>query len=546
VDVSNLISIPAGDSATCDVCIVGSGPAGATIAHELSHTSLKIILVESGDTKIDPEVDLLSEIENIGVPRVLDQSMMRSRVLGGTSYLWSGRCANFDGIDYQRRSWVPNSGWPIDAELMTPFLDRSATHLGLGIGSDYTGDLFWSMAKRRRPEPKIDSRILLPFFWQFSRDNSNRHEAMRFGPRLLSEQPDNLRIVTNATVVHVNTNETASEVHSVEVAALDDSRRTIVARSIVLCAGGIENARLLLASNRVCAAGLGNNHDVVGRYLMDHPRGSVATFDPSKVKKLQSQFGFHSVRTARGTWLFCQGMRLSPAIQEREGLTNCAVWLSELVGPDDPWSAFRRIARRRADWGRDPLTILLHPAMVARGAYSTFVKGGGVPRRLRGLGLNCAVEQRPDPDSRVTLACRMDRHGMPLSRVNWRVNEQEMETARRSAELVVEGLHKLAIPPPVPNDWVTARLPFPTSFRDAAHHIGTTRMSVSPRMGVVDADCQVHGVRGLFIAGSSVFPTGGHANPTQMIVALAIRLADTIKQRARTPQPVAIIASPPV
>ncbi len=320
MDVRSLGSISIDEVLDCDVCIVGSGPAGGTIVRELANSSLKVIVVESGGVDVQPGPGELNEIENVGVARALDQSVVRNRILGGTSHAWTGRCVGMDEIDYQQRSWVPHSGWPFGPAEITPYLDRSAQHLGLGIGSGFSGDDFWSVAGRPPPpQPQVDQSLLQPFFWQFSR-TSNPVEPMRFGRRMLSENSPNVRVVTSATVVHINTDEFASEVNSVEVAAPDDSRRTIRSRMVVLCAGGIENARLLLASNRVSPAGLGNEHDVVGRFLMDHPRGSIGTFDPKDAGRLEPYFGFHYVRKSRAAYTFCQGMRLSPAIQEKEGL----------------------------------------------------------------------------------------------------------------------------------------------------------------------------------------------------------------------------------
>lgn len=289
--IRSLPDVPADEAIRTDVCLVGSGPAGATILLELANSGLDVVLVESGGIGIQASADGLSEIDNVGAPRVLDQTAMRSRILGGTSLLWTGRCAPFDETDYQRRHWVPYSGWPIDGDELIPFFDRSMDHLGLGVGSGFTGGGFWSMSGRKPPRPGVDQTLLLPFFWQFSSHFTNRHDAMRFGPRILAENAENLRVITDATVVHINTTGTGSDVTLVEVAAPDDSRRTITARMVVLCAGGIENARLLLASNRVCPAGLGNDHDVVGRFLMDHPRGSVASFDPRQAARLEPYFG---------------------------------------------------------------------------------------------------------------------------------------------------------------------------------------------------------------------------------------------------------------
>ncbi len=522
--------MPASEKLECDVCVIGSGPAGATLVRELANSRVRVILVESGDLEPDPLTDELSQIENIGAPRVPDQATMRSRVLGGTSLLWTGRCAGLDAVDYEQRSWVPYSGWPFGPNHMLPYLDRSAEHLGLGVGSGYSE----TAGRRFAPRAGIagPGETLLPYYWQFSRDPSSRYNSMRFGPRLLAEQADNVSILTNATVVHLDANPAVSAIRAVEVAAPDDSRRKIVARNVVLAAGGIENARILLASNRFCSAGLGNDHDVVGRFLMDHPRGASAKFDHTSDTNLRRHFGLRTVRTTGGPRWFCKGFRLSPAMQEREGLLNCAVWLSEMVSDDDPWSAVKRLARRRGDWRRDSVAILANTPMVVRGLHSAFVKHTGIPRKLDALELDTTVEQQPDPNSRMTLSSRLDRHGVPLSRVDWRINEPEQRTVRRTAELLVQELARLGVTPPKLDDWVTAGGRFPATFLDVAHPMGTTRMSSDPRQGVVDADCQVHGIDGLFAAGSSVFPTGGHANPTQMIVAMAIRLADKLKQRA--------------
>ena len=141
-------------------------------------------------------------------------------------------------------------------------------------------------------------------------------------------------------------------------------------------------------------------------------------------------------------------------------------------------------------------------------------------------------EQFPNPDSRITLSDRHDQFGMRIPRIDWRVSEHEARAMRQITELMVEQLSRMGIEPPVLEEWVRDRAMFPQTFRDVAHPTGTTRMADDPVRGVVDAQCQVHGVNGLFIGGSSVFPTSGHANPTQMIVALAVRLADTLKDRA--------------
>ncbi len=184
--IVDLRDIPTGETIEADLCIIGSGPAGSTIARELDSERVRVVVVESGDTERSPEADALNEIESIGRPRVMDQWLVRNRILGGSSHTWTGRCAPFDRIDYEKRDWVPYSGWPITADEMMPFLDRAAPYLGLGVGTGFSDRSFWKLFGRMGFSPDIDEKLLLPFFWQFSRDDANPFDYMRFGKSVRS------------------------------------------------------------------------------------------------------------------------------------------------------------------------------------------------------------------------------------------------------------------------------------------------------------------------------------------------------------------------
>ena len=508
----------------CDICIVGSGPAGSTLLRELAGSALRIILVESGKHDRQAQSDDLNEIENVGAPRVLDQWLVRNRIVGGSSHTWMGRCAPFDNIDYQRRSWVPYSGWPFGPEELAPYFPRAAIHLGLSAPSG--GRLSRSLI------PGLKENYLEPFTWEYSCDTKSRLDSMRFGLRLMSQTSRDARVITDATVLHINTNDHVSAVRSVEVTNSTHGKIRIFASTVVLCTGGIENARLLLASNRQAATGLGNSRGLVGRFLMDHPRGPVATFDLLRSGRLQSKFGLQRIRTPEGPRQFRHGLRLSPAIQEREGLLNATAWLREIVTPDDPWQAVKRFVRGNANIVRDASIIAGNLGLLAKGLYRYTTSSNGLPRKLQGLVLEATSEQSPDPESRVTLSSRTDRYGMPLSKIAWKIGDLEQKTVCQTAELVAEEFRRLKFSPPTLLEWVTSGCHFPGSFQDVAHPTGTTRMSLDPSLGVVDGQGQVHGIAGLYIAGSSLFPTSSHANPTQMIVAMAVRLADFLKKRS--------------
>ena len=413
---------------------------------------------------------------------------------------------------------------------MEPYLDKTVRHLGLLCGTGFNDDRFWEISGRKKPL-EVAFEGVMPFFWQFSRDDEETFffEYMRFGRHLSKHLGANVTLVTNATVLRVNPVEALTAVQSVDFVAPDGREYQLNAPVVVLCAGGIENARLLLASNKLTPNGLGNDKDHVGRYLMDHLRGPVGSFDLRHSQGVLKRFGRYSV----GRNLFRAGLRLSPEIQKSEGLLNCAAWLGEILEPDDPWDALRRILRRQSNGPSDFFILLRNADFFFRSFKGFFIERNGICRKLHKLNLLCICEQQPDPESRVTLSGRKDRFGSPLACIDWRISPEEPRTMHRMAELASQQFTRMGFPAPALAEWVKQRDWFPDHFLDVAHPTGTTRMSDDPAAGVVDRNGQVHGIAGLYVAGSSTFPTAGHCNPTQMIVALAVRLADHIKTTSR-------------
>lgn len=508
-----------------DICVIGAGPAGLTIAAELAGSGIEIVLLESGGREPERWGDALNEIENVGAARQLDQSLVRNRALGGSSWTWWGRSAILDPTDFRDRPWVPGSGWPIERESIEPYLSRSAAHLRLGVVDN--GD----PATRSLVQlPALTD--LIPYVWSYSRDERDPEDAMRFGPRATALDLPGVRCYLNATVTQLEADPGGRTVRRVEVAAPDGGHRFVRARLVVLCGGGIENARLLLASDRVAPNGLGNEHDLVGRYLMDHPRGSAGTFRPADFVALQRVLGPFRIKSRHGAVRIYPGVALSPAVQKRERLLNAAAWVEREISDADPLRSLAGLARLRTP-ARNAGNLLRYAPSAVESLWRTRIRHRSAVRVSTAMDLQVTVEQQPDRNSRVTLAARRDALGVPLSVVDWRVGEPERRTAERIALLFVERMGELGLPAPDLSDWVTDRT-VPLPLLDAAHPSGTTRMAADAHDGVVDTTCRVHGVDNLYVAGSSVFPTVGHANPTQMIVALAVRLADHLRTRARS------------
>ncbi|MBF6171779.1 GMC oxidoreductase [Nocardia blacklockiae] len=516
-----------------DICVVGAGPAGLTLAAELAGSPWRVLILESGGRTRDPDADRLNDIENIGAPQAQPHRDARNRVLGGSSDTWSGRCGYLDKIDFDCRPWVPESGWPIDAEQVRPYLDRAAGHIGIGYGSGFNDESFWALAGRPRPADGADAELLRPYFWQISKDPRDPFDAKRFGAHVEATRAPNARVVVNATVTHLDTDAGGTRVTALEVTGGDLRRRTVRAGRVVLAAGGIENARLLLASRRVVPHGVGNRDDLVGRYLMDHRCGAVGSFDIAASAAVRDRFGKYVVRSPQGNHTFLHGLALSERIQREEELLHCALWIQEVPAADDPWDAVKRLLRGRAD-RHDARLVLGSTTLLAAGLRRRLVHRTGLPHRLAGVELRCMVEQQPDPASRITLADHVDRLGMPVARVDWKINAVEDATVRRAAELAAAEIARLGYPAPRLFDWTRTGSAAELPLTDWAHPTGTTRMAADSRHGVVDPDCRVHGVENLYVAGSSVFPANGHVNPTLMILALAVRLADELKAGSAT------------
>jgi choline dehydrogenase-like flavoprotein len=578
MEVENLASFPVNSSFEADLAIVGGGPAGLTIAREFFGTSTRVLILESGLLDETPNHAALNEVESIGEPRSDAQKQrriafhgaqsstwspelqpygVRCRALGGSTHAWAGKSATFDEIDFARRPWVPHSGWPITRASLDPYLERAAR--ALNLGPNCYDDGLWKLIGIKPPEPRLDADGLRSFFWQFARSRVDHLDVMRMDREFVNCKADNVRVLLNATVTQVGLTPDGASFEGLEVSTIDGVRSKVKAKLAVIAASGIENARLLLASNTVQPHGIGNDRDLVGRFLMDHAGARVARFDLRDAARIMRRFGFYGLRHQGRTHMCMHGLAATPDVQERLHLLNAAVYFMPEHSPDDPWAAFTRLVRRNsAKPLRDARAAMGGAGMVAKGigmkvlASSATPKllkevivntaiwanpnlvaeefqSRGMPYRLTSLSIDAISEQRPNPDSRVSLSEKTDRFGMPLAKVDWLINQDECRTIVQIARLTRDAFARAQLPTPILESWVEEDRWGDGNIIDMAHSAGTTRMSASAASGVVDQDCQVHGVRGLFISGGSVFPTSGHANPTLMIVALAIRLSDKLK-----------------
>lgn len=518
-----------------DVCIVGGGAAGITLARELIGQPFDVCLLESGGLELDVPTQMLCRGASVGVP-YLPLEATRLRYFGGTTNHWGGASRPLDAIDFERRDWVPESGWPFGRAQLEPYYRRAQPLLELGPFAYERED--WRGAGLA-PPADFDRRVLRSALLQNS-------PPTRFGKvyRDALERAPNIRVYLHANVLEIETAPDGASVRRLRARTLGGPPFYARARLYVLALGGIENARLLLLSDRVRPGGVGNGSGRVGRYFMEHPH-----FHHSKPATLVSPgfpHHFYKVRTRAvhpaapdrpaEVWGF---LAPTAATLRERGLLNFGIALVQ--APEEPIAGIEsaRAFKRAAETGAWPDDFWRHVGNVVAdldevALYSYHWLTGREPPARR-LDVAFWTEQRPNPDSRVYLSTdERDALGQRRIVFDWRLTEQDRETMRAVPALLAHevgkvGLGRVRIAPEMAG-------PHPESMlQPSFHHMGTTRMHADPRRGVVDANCRMHEVSNLYVAGSSVFPAVGQANPTITIVALAIRLADHLKQVLRRP-----------
>lgn len=533
-----------------DICIVGGGPAGITLAMELAKTGKSILLLESGGSGSTDDTQAL----NVG--EVADEALhsppdkYRQRCLGGGTSIWGGRCVPFDPIDFETRPWMDHSGWPVSYEDVK---DHYPAANALCEAGEYEYDARLAVFGGMRP-------VLRGFTPRhFDMNGIERFSCpTNFGERYQSRlrAAANVRVLLRATVTHLRATLDGSRIDRLDVRNSKNAGFSVVADQFVLAMGGIETPRLLLTSDDVHAGGIGNAQDLVGRFYMCHVAGTIGSLQVDGPRDAV----WHGYDVAADGTYCRRRMSLRPDVQAELGLGNVvfrlhhpriadprhrtgplsAIFLAQnfisyeyakrlvsdtppsaklwaqhgLNAVTDPFSTVRFLGH----WLRDrTLADRKFPSVIIRPRTNLF-------------SLDFHAEQTPNWDSRIGLAAAADRFGNRQVRVDWRYSRQDVETVAKSFDLLRDDLAEQAIGrltlAPDESDIETV------VRRDGAyggHHIGTARMGSSPSTGVVDRDGKVFGVNNLYVAGSATFPTSSQANPTLTIVAMALRLASHLR-----------------
>ncbi|MGF7213485.1 choline dehydrogenase-like flavoprotein [Skermanella aerolata] len=511
-----------------DLCIVGAGAAGISLAREMLGSRYKVILLESGDFDVDAQTAALNEADSAG-DLELDLESFRARQFGGTTSLWGGNCAPLDPLDFIHRPWVHLSGWPVKHAQMEAYWKRAQSLFELtdrGFDPDE-----WAQA-----EPDF-AELRLPLGGDLVQEKLyQRSPRTHFGRRYRADfQADdtNVTVLLDATAVALDTTEDIRSVREIKIRTLTGHTHTVAARAFVLAAG-IENARLLLLSNDRAPAGLGNAHDTVGRYFMEHlslVSGRLLIPNASSLYRFYDPEGWADRRWPTNVPMVI-GLQPTPEMQETKGIGNYAAFVNRTFDGEESagYHALRRIVadlkhrHLNNQTGNDVEVLLRNFGSALRASWNRLTGSETSLYQIQHF-----FEQVPNPDSRIRLSDIRDPLGQPRLVAEWRTLDQDKLTWAIGQDVAARAIGaggsggRLQLEPAGPDH------PWPESLRQSSHFMGTTRMSENPHEGVVDANCRVHGLSNLFIAGGSVLPTGGCAMVTINIVALALRLADHLK-----------------
>ncbi|MFV1992181.1 MAG: GMC oxidoreductase, partial [Acidimicrobiales bacterium] len=441
--------------------------------------------------------------------------------------------AVLDHIDFERREWVPHSGWPICRKDIDPYYHLAHDLFELGE-FNYEQDIWSSLGIE---DQRFDPERITAGLWRFDEINE------RFGPAYcqdLIESPQ-VRILLHANAVQIQASANAQTVQHIVIRPLTGEARNVRARHFVVAGGAIENARLLLASNDVETQGIGNRHDQVGRYFMEHPNGRIAHVQVEQPFELWAAMQKRFMPSGPP---LAPVLRLSEATQRAWRALNSVVTFKLQRDPSRGVSLVQKVypvLKHAMSPNRTGLA-LNHAYRAIRAWIHREVRESIEHMRCRlgmtGLYMNMRGEQSPNPDSRVCLSAERDALGNLRADLDWRLSRADKHTASVFVQTFDAELKRLGLGELQPSDWLdSADLQWPVDPTvgnhpiGGYHHMGTTRMSTDAAHGVVTADCQVHGYENLYVAGSSVFSTSGWANPTLTLVALSLRLADHLDER---------------
>jgi len=514
-----------------DVCIVGAGVMGLAISSHLhTHTRRRIVLLEEGELEDTETASAVPAEANSGdVPSAVAGS--RARGFGGSSRRWGGQALPFSRLDLAKRPFLPGRGaWPVDWEELNRFYPAADRFLGLS-SLPFETDLW---RREQVTTPFQDGEDL-----ELTISKYSPHPYLATVHRRSIESSAQVDCLLNAKVASLELDQDGRHARRVRIRSPQGRETWLPARVVLLCAGGIENARILLASPQAGGCGIGNQADLVGRYYQDHVGFYAARLRPVDWDAFRHLFASF----VPGNQKYLPKIQLSQALQQRDDLLNVIGNLDVQEDAYSPRSCARRIyhsLRRRSLHGdgqqagfKDVWRLLQAAPQTLDLLAAHFVEHRIAIPRDGHFFLMANAECEPLSASRITLGQQRDAYGLHRPQVNWLVSDLTYKALQSYGQALKRCLESAGIAMVQLSPYL---LDPSANWKERAyslyHHMGATRMAASPNQGVVDGQSRVHGIDNLYIAGTSILPTGSASNPSYTALALALRTADHLLRQS--------------
>ena len=491
----HLDELQPGEELSTSVAIVGAGPAGITLAMELSARSIGVVLLEAGDVEFDEQEQTryeggLRTSESFVYPPL---ESWRVRMLGGTSNHWAGWCRRLEANVFEDRPWLDGIAWPYDRATLEPSYEFAHQMCELGRDEYDASVLQTDLGLTQWPD--LERSGLESSIWRYSPPT---RFGERYRPALESSDVD---VILRASVIAFEAS--GDSVRGVTAVGVDGAVRTVRADTVIIATGGLESVRQLLHLEASAQVPL-NASGWLGHGFMEHPHGSVGTVavDADLASDPTGPLAIFLKRRADIDGVDVRaGLTVSPQTCAERQLPNMSFTMSPPGAADES------------------LENLPRGSAVAELAELITQGGRVVPRFIY-----MRSEQRLERASRITLSNAVDDLGLQRIDLDWRISPQDLIDATIAVEMIASAFAELGI---AMVHSIGAQGPY-VGMTGGGHHLGGARMHEDATQGVVDPDLRVHGVRNLYVCSSSTFPAGGYSNPTLTVVALAHRLAETL------------------
>jgi hypothetical protein len=492
---------PAFSFPVTDITIIGAGAAGIMLGLKLAAKGKSVTIIESGHIGEDEERQSLNEVEQTG--KLMNNAVWgRKRAVGGTTIAWGGQSLPFTSIDFEKREWIKNSGWPLKFEELEKYYNEANSFMGID-NLNYSSDIF---PRIQLKIPAIDPEI-------FNIHVSKWANQPDFYKKYKNEL-QGLTVVYNAHTTAIHKEE--KKITSLTVKNFNRQSFSVPVNKIIITAGTIESIRLLMTNDLSVPNGW------LGKCFMEHPCIEAGDVKVADLYKLQQYFNTHTWNNHR----YSVRISLSEKFQRQQQLLNCSASLMFSL-PEDCFDPYGELKSFKQDFKLKRLIKISGSVFsIMKSGWAYFFKKFYYKPNAQGT-LALMIEQEPLSESYISLSEKADRFGIPEAKINRNISPLTWKTAVAVSENIKKqfadsGLGNVELKEHISyanKDWKDL-------LSDVCHHMGGCRMSDSPSEGVVNTDLKVWDTDNMYICSCAVFPTSSHSNPTLTMLALGARLVN--------------------